>query len=61
MKTIKANQTFADLGIDSIMGSQIRNMLQRNYGVILSAEEVVGLTFNCLQSLIQGNTPENQI
>ena len=57
MKTVNANQTFADLGIDSIMGSEIRNMLEQKYGLIVNAEEVLELTFSSLQSSLSHEHP----
>lgn len=44
----------ADLGMDSLMGSEIQSILERNYGFVFSAQEIRGLTFGKLAELATG-------
>lgn len=53
-KTVAANSTLADLGMDSLMGAEIKQTLERNYDVVLSAQEIRALTFGRLVELGNG-------
>ncbi|XP_066156912.1 fatty acid synthase [Euwallacea fornicatus] len=48
--------SLADLGMDSLMGAEIKQTLERNYDLVLSAQEIRGLTFGKLQELSSGNS-----
>lgn len=48
--------TLADLGMDSIMGAEIKQTLERNYDLVLSAQEIRALTFGKLTELSSGST-----
>ncbi|XP_050301861.1 fatty acid synthase [Anthonomus grandis grandis] len=52
--TVAAAATLADLGMDSLMGAEIKQTLERNYDLVLSAQEIRGLTFGKLQDLSSG-------
>lgn len=52
--TVAPVATLADLGMDSLMGAEIKQTLERNYDLVLSAQEIRGLTFGKLQDLSSG-------
>lgn len=45
------NGTLADLGMDSLMGTEIKQTLERNYDIVLSPQEIRALTFAKLEEL----------
>lgn len=51
LESINPSVTLADLGMDSLMGTEIKQTLERNYDLILSALEIRTLTFKKLQQL----------
>jgi len=51
INTINSNNSLADLGMDSLMGTEIKQTLERNYDIVLSAQEIRVLTFAKLQEL----------
>lgn len=53
-KNINGASSLADLGMDSLMGSEIKQTLERNYDIVLSAQEIRGLTFGKLIELGSG-------
>uniref|UniRef100_A0A8D8PNC5 Fatty acid synthase n=1 Tax=Cacopsylla melanoneura TaxID=428564 RepID=A0A8D8PNC5_9HEMI len=53
-KNINAGSSLADLGMDSLMGAEIKQTLERNYDIVLSAQEIRGLTFGKLIELGSG-------
>lgn len=50
-KNINASATLADLGMDSLMGAEIKQTLERNYDLVLSVGEIRTLTVKKLQEL----------
>ncbi|XP_066589497.1 fatty acid synthase [Prorops nasuta] len=50
-KTVNANNSLADLGMDSLMGTEIKQTLERNYDIVLSPQEIRSLTFGKLIEL----------
>ncbi|KAI8425437.1 hypothetical protein MSG28_007182 [Choristoneura fumiferana] len=46
--------TFLELGVDSLMGGEIERTLERGYALLLSVEEIRGLTFGKLRSIDAG-------
>ncbi|CAG9771106.1 unnamed protein product [Ceutorhynchus assimilis] len=54
--TVAPVATLADLGMDSLMGAEIKQTLERNYDLVLSAQEIRGLTFGKLQELSSGGS-----
>jgi acyl carrier protein len=55
VNTVNAQSTLADLGMDSLMGSEIKQTLERNYDLVLSAQEIRTLTFARLSELSSGS------
>jgi fatty acid synthase len=53
--TVNAQSTLADLGMDSLMGAEIKQTLERNYDLVLSAQEIRSLTFARLIELSSGS------
>lgn len=51
---MNAANTLADLGMDSLMGAEIKQTLERSYDLVLSAQEIRGLTFGRLTELSSG-------
>ncbi|KAL7302666.1 hypothetical protein TKK_0004723 [Trichogramma kaykai] len=45
VKAVNPNNSLADLGMDSLMGTEIKQTLERNYDIVLSPQEIRGLTF----------------
>ncbi|XP_044270431.1 fatty acid synthase [Tribolium madens] len=52
--TVTASASLADLGMDSLMGAEIKQTLERNYDLVLNAQEIRGLTFGKLTELGSG-------
>lgn len=59
-KNINASATLADLGMDSLMGSEIKQTLERNYDLVLSVGEIRSLTAKKLREL-QGEGTEGSV
>lgn len=55
VSTVSATATLADLGMDSLMGAEIKQTLERTYDLVLSAQEIRALTFGRLIELNSGN------
>lgn len=56
VKTVPPTSTLADLGMDSLMGAEIKQTLERNYDLVLNAQEIRALTFGRLIELESGST-----
>ncbi|KZC13477.1 PREDICTED: fatty acid synthase [Dufourea novaeangliae] len=54
LETINNNVTLADLGMDSLMGTEIKQTLERNYDTVLSPQDIRNLTFEKLQMIDSG-------
>ncbi|XP_066991506.2 fatty acid synthase [Anabrus simplex] len=54
VKTMSMQATLADLGMDSLMGAEIKQTLERNYDLVLSAQEIRNLSFGRLAELSLG-------
>lgn len=52
--TVAPSASLADLGMDSLMGAEIKQTLERNYDLVLSAQEIRALTFGRLVELSTG-------
>lgn len=46
---INPNSSLTDLGMDSLMSTEIKQILERNYDIVLSVQEIGMLTFAKLQ------------
>lgn len=55
--TVAPSATLADLGMDSLMGAEIKQTLERNFDLVLSAQEIRALTFGRLIELNSGSAP----
>ncbi|EZA60541.1 hypothetical protein DMN91_010029 [Ooceraea biroi] len=51
IKLVNLNNSLADLGMDSLMGTEIKQTLERNYDIALSPQDIRSLTFSKLQEL----------
>merc|ERR1711973_985657 len=49
--TINPDTTLADLGLDSLMGVEIKQTLERDYNINMKASEIRLLTLNTLKTL----------
>lgn len=58
VESINPGISLADLGMDSLMGTEIKQTLERNYDVVLSAQEIRTLTFEKLAILDTGVTED---
>ncbi|KAK2587686.1 hypothetical protein KPH14_003803 [Odynerus spinipes] len=54
-KTMNPNNTLGDLGMDSLMGTEIKQILERNHDLVLSPQEIRNLTFAKLLELSSNN------
>lgn len=50
-KNVSDSATLADLGMDSLMGAEIKQTLERTFDLVLSAQEIRQLSFGKLKSL----------
>lgn len=55
LKNVPDQASLADLGMDSLMGAEIKQTLERNYDVVMSAPEIRQLTFGKLKALGREN------
>ncbi|XP_058059390.1 fatty acid synthase [Anopheles bellator] len=53
-KNVSDASTLADLGMDSLMGAEIKQTLERSFDLVLSAAEIRLLTFGKLRSFEKG-------
>lgn len=51
LKNVPDQSSLADLGMDSLMGAEIKQTLERTYDVVISAPEIRQLTFGKLKAL----------
>ncbi|XP_014215720.1 fatty acid synthase [Copidosoma floridanum] len=58
VKTVNPNNSLADLGMDSLMGTEIKQTLERNYDIVLSPQEIRGLTFAKLKEFASSTSEE---
>ncbi|XP_017858729.1 PREDICTED: fatty acid synthase [Drosophila arizonae] len=53
-KNIQDAASLADLGMDSLMGAEIKQTLERNFDIVLSTQEIRQLTFGALKEMDGG-------
>lgn len=53
---VNESATLAELGMDSLMGAEIKQTLERAHDLVLGVPEVRALTFARLRTLEQGAT-----
>ena len=51
MSSVNPTMTLADLGLDSLMGVEVKQTLERDYDIILAMKEIRQLTINSLREL----------
>lgn len=54
VKTISTNASLAELGMDSLMSVEIKQMLEREFDIFLSAQELRSITFGKFQEMSSG-------
>nr|AKG51661.1 fatty acid synthase [Oryzias sinensis] len=54
--SLNADSSLADLGLDSLMGVEVRQTLERNYNIQMSMREIRQLTINKLRELASSKT-----
>lgn len=55
IKAISLESTLADIGMDSLMAVEIKQVLERDFDLTLSAQELRSLTFSKLQQLMDSS------
>ncbi|KAG5674367.1 hypothetical protein PVAND_004341 [Polypedilum vanderplanki] len=55
-KNISDSATLSDLGLDSLMGAEIKQTLERNFDLVMSAQEIRQLTFGMIKAMEEGTT-----
>ncbi|KAG5671364.1 hypothetical protein PVAND_001565 [Polypedilum vanderplanki] len=60
-KSISMSSTFSQLGIDSLAGIEIQQMIERNYGVLIESNELRNLTIFELDEKISKKTINNSL
>lgn len=53
MNNLNVDASLADLGLDSLMGVEIRQILERDYDVVMAMREIRQLTINKLRELVK--------
>uniref|UniRef100_A0A2C9GS69 Fatty acid synthase n=1 Tax=Anopheles arabiensis TaxID=7173 RepID=A0A2C9GS69_ANOAR len=56
MKSVSVESTLADIGMDSLMAVEIRQVLERDFDIILTPQDLRTLTFSKLQKLADAKT-----
>lgn len=51
LETISSHSTLAELGLDSMMVTEVKQILDRNYQIFLTTREIRKLTFNKLKEM----------
>lgn len=54
-KNVNDSSSLADLGMDSLMGAEIKQTLERNFDMVMSAQEIRQLTFGMIKGLEAGS------
>lgn len=52
VNSLNADSSLADLGLDSLMGVEIRQILERDYDIIMAMREIRQLTINKLREMV---------
>lgn len=54
VNSLNADASLADLGLDSLMGVEVRQTLERDYDIVMAMREIRQLTINKLRDLANG-------
>ncbi|KAF2904462.1 hypothetical protein ILUMI_01702 [Ignelater luminosus] len=60
LKTISLHSSLSELGMDSMMAVEIKQTLEREYEVFLTAQDIRSMTFARLQEVAQEKASENE-
>lgn len=52
MNNLNADSSLADLGLDSLMGVEIRQILERDYDIVMAMRDIRQLTINKLREMV---------
>lgn len=52
VNNLNADSSLADLGLDSLMGVEIRQILERDYDIVMAMREIRQLTINKLREMV---------
>lgn len=56
VNNLNADSSLGDLGLDSLMGVEIRQILERDYDIVMAMREIRQLTINKLQEMVESKT-----
>lgn len=56
MNNLNADSSLADLGLDSLMGVEIRQILERDYDIVMAMREIRQLTINKLREMVNSKS-----
>ena len=56
ISTLNPHTSFSDMGLDSLMGVEIKQVLERDHDIIMNISDIQQLTINKLTTLSSGNT-----
>jgi fatty acid synthase len=59
LKTVSPNSTLSELGMDSLTAVEVKQCLERDFGVFLIPKEIRGLTFARLSGMAQKGQEEH--
>lgn len=51
--SLNADSSLADLGLDSLMGVEIRQILERDYDIVMAMRDIRQLTINKLREMVE--------
>lgn len=60
LKTVSLHSTLAELGMDSMMGVEIKQTLEREFEVFLTPQDIRGLTFAKLYEIAAAAESEDK-
>lgn len=52
VNNLNADSSLADLGLDSLMGVEIRQILERDYDIVMAMREIRQLTINKMREMV---------
>jgi len=61
MKVVSQNSSLAELGMDSMMAVEIKQTLEREFDIFLTAQEIRSLTFAKLIKMSDTNVSDDNI
>lgn len=61
MKVVGQNASLAELGMDSMMAVEIKQTLEREFGIFFTAQEIRNLTFGKLKKISDANVSVDNI